>query len=293
MMVDVLRVAAEDAGAPSLLARAEMVRVVDLLSWGYRNAPALLAERVGATNVRPGQLIQSTVGGNSPQLLVNDAAAAIGAGQLDVVLIAGAETVYSRMLAGRAGHALDWTSQPAEVPPPERLGIDRPGTSDAESAHSLMLPTQVYPIFENALRAAAGESFDEHQAKIAGLWSRFSAVASTNPYAWSPEFRAPDEIATVTPDNRMIGFPYPKLMNANIQTDQAAALIVCSVAAARAAGVPEDRWVFPWAGADAHDHWFISDRESLSASPAIFACGQAVYDAAGVRAAAIAPVGGN
>src|SRR5207302_10755681 len=93
--------------------------------------------------------------------------------------------------------------------------------------------------------------------------------------------RTPEEIATVSPDNRMIGFPYPKLMNANIQTDQAAALILCSVEGARSAGVPEDKWVFPWAGADGHEHWFVSERESLASSPAIFACGQAVFDAAG------------
>ena len=28
---------------------------------------------------------------------------------------------------------------------------------------------------------------------------------------------------------------------------------MCSVERARALGVPRDRWVFPWAGADAHD----------------------------------------
>src|SRR3954464_9389885 len=60
MMVDVLRAAADDAGAPALLAKAGSVRVVDLLSWGYRNAPALVAERVGALGVPAAQLIQST-----------------------------------------------------------------------------------------------------------------------------------------------------------------------------------------------------------------------------------------
>jgi acetyl-CoA C-acetyltransferase len=131
-------------------------------------------------------------------------------------------------------------------------------------------------MFENALRAKAGESIDEHQRKVSELWSRFSEVAAHNPYAWSPEYRSPEEIRTVTPDNRMIGFPYPKLMNSNIQTDQAAALIMCSVQAARDAGVPEDRWVFVHAGADASDHWFISDRADFTSSPAIRACGRAV-----------------
>jgi acetyl-CoA C-acetyltransferase len=144
------------------------------------------------------------------------------------------------------------------------------------------MPTQIYPMFENALRARAGRSIDEHQVVTSELWSRFSEVAARNPYAWSPQARTAKEIRTVGPDNRMIGFPYPKLMNANIQTDQAAALIMCSVEGAEAAGVPRDRWVFLHAGADAHDHWFVSNRDNLYSSPAIRACGRAVYEGAGI-----------
>src|SRR5205807_1630523 len=126
------------------------------------------------------------------------------------------------------------------------------------------------------------ESIDDHQARVGLLWSRFSEVAAANPHAWSREARTPDDIATVTAENRMIGFPYTKAMNANLDTDQAAALIVCSVEAARAAGVPEDRWVFPWAGADVHDHWWVSERADLHSSPAIRAAGRAVFGLAGI-----------
>jgi acetyl-CoA C-acetyltransferase len=225
--------------------------------------------------------VQSTVGGNSPQMLLNDAAATISRGELDVAVICGAEAVYTRMLTRRTHEHLEWTNQPADTPAPRVMGVDRPGNHDAETMRSIMLPTQVYPIFENALRHAAGETFDQHQQKIAGLWSRFSEVAAANPYAWSPEAKTADEIGTPSADNRMIGFPYPKLMNANIQTDQAAGLIICSVEAARAAGVPQERWVFPLAGADAHDHWFVSERQNLHSSPAIAACAREVFGLAG------------
>jgi len=77
-------------------------------------------------------------------------------------------------------------------------------------------------------------------------------------------------------------FPYPKLFNANDRVDQGAALILCSVEAARAAGVPEDRWVFPLSGADAHDHWFLSHRHDLHSSPAIRLAGAAALRGAGV-----------
>src|ERR1051326_4191783 len=147
---------------------------------------------------------------------------------------------------------------------------------------ALVAPPVVYPVFENALRHAAGRSIDEHQRAISRLWSRFSEVAATNPHAWSPRAMTAEAIATPSPQNRMIGFPYPKYLNANIQTDQAAALILCSIEAAEAAGVPRDRWVFPWSGADAHDHWFVAERDRLDQSPAIAACGRSVLGAAGV-----------
>jgi acetyl-CoA C-acetyltransferase len=80
----------------------------------------------------------------------------------------------------------------------------------------------------------------------------------------------------------MVSFPYPKLFNANDRVDQGAALILCSAEAARSAGVPEDKWVFPLSGADAHDHWFLSHRHDLHSSPAIRLTGQRALRLAGV-----------
>ncbi len=44
--------------------------------------------------------------------------------------------------------------------------------------------------------------------------------------------------------NRMIGFPYPKLMNSNNDVDMGAAIIMCTVEAAERMGVSRDKWVF-------------------------------------------------
>ena len=98
----------------------------------------------------------------------------------------------------------------------------------------------MYPMFETAIRAAAGRAPADHRQRIAELWSRFSTVAAANPYAWSREVRTADEIATPTPRNRMIGWPYPKAMNSNNDVDMAAAVIVCSAewAAAPSASIP-------------------------------------------------------
>ncbi len=280
MMAEVLRLAAADSGAGNgLLERADSLQCIESMSWRAPDPSAIVAAALG---IEPKERVRHTTGGNSPQSLVNQAALAITEGRQDVVLITGAEAMYTRRLAAKNGEDLGWPKQDDAAAPDRVVGEDKPGTSDYESSRSLVVPTQIYPIFECAVRADAGRSVDEHQVKISELWARFSEVASTNPYAWSPEPKTAEEIRGVNDDNRMIGFPYPKLMNSNLQVDQAAAVIVCSVAAAEAAGIPSDRWVFLRSGSDANDHWFVSNRWELGRSPAIAACGRHGFEGAGI-----------
>jgi len=107
-------------------------------------------------------------------------------------------------------------------------------------------------------------------------------VASKNPWAWFPIARSADEIATPTPSNRMIAFPYTKYMNAVLETDQAAAALVMSAAAARALGVPEDRQVDWWGGAHGQEQaWFPSERPDFAACPALARTARAALAEAG------------
>src|SRR5581483_3886215 len=279
MMVDVLRRAAEDSGAQRpLLERADSIRVPEVVTWPYTDPGALVAARLGAEGA---QTVYGTMGGNTPQSLVTDAAVGIAAGRHQVVLVVGAEATYTRHRAKKQQAWLEWPKQTG-AEPTRRFGESLPGVTEAEAARGLELPIQIYPILETAVRAARRTTVASHRARIAELWSRYSAVATRNPHAWSPRFRTPAEIATPTPDNRMVGFPYTKAMCAFGDTDQAAALILCSVEAARDAGVPEDRWVFPWCGADTHDHWFLSQRADLHSSPGLRAAGRAALGAAHV-----------
>ena len=149
------------------------------------------------------------------------------------------------------------------------IGDNRPGASDYEAAHSALAPTMVYPLFETALRHEAGRTVDDHQHHVSNLWARFAAVAAENPNAWSRTAYTAEAIRSVSADNRMVCFPYPKRMCANIDVDQAAALLLCSWETARAAGVPDDRLVFLHAAAQAHDHYFFTERHTLTESPAI------------------------
>ena len=277
LMADVARRAARDAGAPGVLPRLDTIAVVNILSWHYANAPRLLAEQLAA---HPTQEIYTRVGGNTPQFLVNELAAQIAAGRTQLALIAGAETVRTLLRARRLGVELPWTT--GGDGRPTVLGEARNGTTDHEVNHALQMPTAIYPLFENALRAHYGLSLDAHRQRLGELCSRLSAVAAHNPSAWFQQARSAAEITTITPQNRYIGFPYPKYMNAIMEVDQAAAVLMTSVGTARALGIDPSRWVYLWGAADAHDLWFISERVDYHSSPAIRVAGEQALQMAGL-----------
>jgi acetyl-CoA C-acetyltransferase len=278
LVAGALRRAAQDAGSSrDVLAAADSVWIVQLLSWRYANPAALVAERVGAN---PRDTALSPMGGNEPHALVNRACRDIAAGERDLVLIGGAEAWRSRAADG--GKRLGWTPQSDADVPARRTGDEVPMNHPAEIARQVLMPAQVYPLFDQALRHAAGRSVDEHLTHMAALWSRFSRVAAGNPHAWQQREIPADEIRTPSPANRWIWWPYTKLMNSNNAVEQGAGLIVTSVEKAEALGIPRDRWVFPLAGAEAHDHYAVSHRADLHSSPAIHLTGRKVLELAGV-----------
>jgi len=280
LLAAAVRAAESDAAAGrALVPRASVVAVCDILSWRYPDPGALLARKVGA---EPHLTVLSTVGGNSPQMLVNRLAGAISAGEADVVIVGGVECMYSRLRA-RSGERrwLEW-SHPDDPACPNVWGDDRPGSNDYELAHGVAAPTIVYPLLETALRAARGRTIEEHRHYVAELWSGFARAASDNPHAWSRDGWTAEQIRRPSPDNRMVTFPYTKRMCANLGVDQAAALLMCSYGTAVDAGVPPDRLVHPLAGADVHDHFFVTERHSLGEAPGIGVAGRAALDAAGL-----------
>jgi acetyl-CoA C-acetyltransferase len=277
LMEEAARRAEADAGG-KLLERVEVVASVMSISLRHPDPGALLADRLGLSGVRT---LQTRIGGNLPQYLLNDLGAEIAAGRLDVALVVGVEALHSRR------KSVDAAQREVGLPPPSGepaplVGDDRPGHTDDEAAHQAAIPTQLYPLFESALRAAAGRGVDEHQRHVSELWARFAATAGTRPAAWSPKAWSAEEIRTPGPGNRMVTFPYPKLMCANIFVDQAAAVLLCSPEAARSAGVPADRLVYLHAGADGADHQFVTERWSLAGSAGIRAVAGDALAGAGI-----------
>jgi acetyl-CoA C-acetyltransferase len=276
MMATAARAAAEDAGAPALLQQIDTAIVVNLLSWTYPDPAGSLSALLGAHPRRP---IYTALGGNTPQLQVNATAAGIAAGEIGVALIAGAEAMYSLRRAQKTGVKLPW---PEKAGSPEMVGDTRWGNAAPEMSHRAQMPTQIYPLFENAIRAARGRSVAQQREFLGRFCARFAAVARDNPYAWFRDGKSAEEIATPSAQNRMIGFPYPKYMNAIMEVDQSAAVLLTNVATARKLGIPREKWVYVWGGGDATDHWFVGERVNFHSSPAMRAAGREAMTQAGV-----------
>src|SRR3546814_10964878 len=81
--------------------------------------------------------------------------------------------------------------------------------------HGLAAPVDVYPLYENATRAAWSESLEDAQFESAEIWSRFSEVAAANEGAWIRKPASPADITRIHERNRPIAFPSSKPVVAN------------------------------------------------------------------------------
>ncbi len=275
LMQQAVALAAADTGRSDLLARTDTVYAIQG-AWRYGNPARVIAERVGATHALT---VGTGFGGNLAQACMNDAARAITRGEIGLALLVGAECGRTRALARKLGKRVGWDSAPGE--PDQRIGSLATINHPSEDAHGIVRPSHVYAMFETAIRHQRGESPAAHLARISALWARMSDVASGNPHAWIRKSVSAGEIATPSASNRMIAYPYPKLMNSNSSVDMGAALVVCSLALAESAGVDPSRFVFLHSGTDGHDHVAVSHRDSFHASPAIRIAGQAALRLAG------------
>ncbi len=274
LMEDAARLAADDAGGGArLLAAIDTLAVANVIVHDYGDAPGLLAERLGC---HPARTIYTTLGGNTPQSLVNHLCDEIVAGRTQVALIAGAEAWYTMRVRARAGLPCDWPVRESNAP---RWGDPRPGVSDYEARHGAARPVDSYPMYENAFRAARRLSLADHRRELGAFGARCTAIAAANPYAWFRDGKSAEELVTVTADNRMIGFPYPKCLNAILDVNQGAALLLLSDAAATRLGIAADRWVYPWGGVDVIEHWYLQDRVDYTSLPGMRRAGGALLDA--------------
>jgi acetyl-CoA C-acetyltransferase len=246
LLVEALRRAEADSGS-QWLSEVGSLDIVNFLSWRYRDPERQLCERLGIT---PPHAYYGPVGGESPIRYLHEAAQRIARGECSVAAICGAEAQSTATKAARAGVTLPWTPFAHDVPEPKRgAAFQKP----AAVTLGVFRPVTVYPLYEAATAAHWGQTPRQAMAESGSLWSAYSDVAAQNPNAWLKRHFAPDEITTPTPDNRLIAWPYTKLQVANPTVNMGAAVLMTSLAKARAAGIAEDRLVHIWGGASAEE----------------------------------------
>ena len=276
LIADAIGLALADTGAADAVrARVQRLDVVNVISWAYDDIVGDIARLVGCDG---GVGEHSEVGGNRPVQLLDEAAARIADGTADVQLVAGGEASASFSALMKAQVEPPWSRRPGgPVSMPRSVG----GTELAWR-HHLVAPTRSYPLYENAIRASLGQTFAEAQAWSGEIYADFTEIAVTNDAAWDPEVRTADQIATPSERNRMICHPYPLLMNAQPGVDQAAAVVVMSLATARALGIDDEHVVHVWGGAGGADSTDVLSRVAYDRAPAMSAVLDATLAASGI-----------
>jgi acetyl-CoA C-acetyltransferase len=269
----VARAAAADAGI--VLDQLDSMQVVYCQTWPYDDPVGRLAERIGAD---PKHRLYSGIGGTTPQLLLNDTAEAILRGEVDVALVVGAEALYTMRQAKKRGERLPWSFRDPEKKPFPFEAMPHP----SEVAHEVFQAYLTFPLFDVARRAALGVSIEDYHRRIGELFEPMTEVAAANPHAWFPIRRSAEELATATPENRYVGWPYTKYEISVMDVDMASAAILVSAEAAERLGVPDDKRVYLRGWAYGTDCWYVAERPDFTTSVAMREVSQAALGAAGV-----------
>jgi acetyl-CoA C-acetyltransferase len=288
MMAEAARRALADATAhgaeapDSLLARTQVLACVDALAWGYHDLVGVVSAQLAMDHTFEPMMVPP--GGNSPGDLLNKTINKIVDGGIDIAILTGAECVYSLRRSRKEGVTLPWTPFDGHR---DFMKGQRPLTNELEARHGMLAPIQCYPLYENALRYKAGRTVAEHQQFLGEFMSRNTEVAATNPFAWFPMVQSPAELSEASPSNRMVGFPYPKRMNAIMEVDLSAAIVIMSSDEADRQGIAREHQVAVLGGAGAVDGWCPTERADFTSSPAIAAAARALFEHAGCGVDAI------
>src|SRR6516225_4959344 len=261
LLVEALKRAEADSGA-KLLGEIDSLDIVNFLSWRYRDPERQLAARL---SINPKHNYYGPVGGESPMRYLHEAAQRIARGECSVAAVCGAEAQSSATRAERAGLTLPWTPFAHDVEEPKRNAAFQKPMAVKLGAFR---PVSVYPFYETATSAHWGQTPREAMAESGALWSAYSLVAAQNPNSWLKRPFTPDEITTPTADNRLIAWPYTKLMVANPMVKLGGAVLITSLAKARSAGIDEDRIVHVWGGASAEEPRDYLERDQFVESHA-------------------------
>ena len=259
LMTEALKLADADAGG-ALIADCDSLAVVSQIGWPQLSpVHHAVAERL---RIEPAHCEQTEKpNGDSPTRLLHEAANRIGRGEARICAVTGGEAL--RTAARLAALKSDGTKPNALRDASHRV---RKGSAQS---YGLVVPTDVYPLYENAMRATYGQTLAEGQAESGALWAGMSEVAAHSDGAWIKTPVTAHDVVNPTETNRPIAFPYTKLQVANASVNQGAGFIVTSLAEAHRRGIPDERLVHIGYGAAASEPENFLERADYTSSPSL------------------------
>jgi acetyl-CoA C-acetyltransferase len=286
LLEEACRRALADVGA-DLRDRIGWVGATPLSVFSTDNGGAMVAERLG---LPPGPRAESRYSGAAPQRLLAEACQAIGAGTLDAALVVGGigdasvRRAHQQGVEPPAPPTSVWSQGSSGVGDNHRLRPGRWIHASAEADAGAHLPASYFALAESAIRARARRAVEDHQLHLGQLLAPFTEVAARRPeVAWFPTARDALDIATPTPENRLVAEPYTKAMCSFPTVDLAAAVIVCSTELADRLGIARDHRVHPWALSAAKEPGPPSHRPDMGRSAALAAAVRSAFADAGTH----------
>lgn len=282
LMIEAVRRAGADAGAPDVLRHVGLV-AVPRGRWSFRDPARAIADAIDARSARR---VLATLG-VLQQTLIGEACAAIQRGEVRAAIVTGADCGHRRARLESSGLDTKDPDPTAGSEPDRTLNPESELLHPAELRAGLRMPIGLYAIHHSAMRFARGLSLDAQRDEIAHRYERFARVAADNPHAWS---RTPHPAASIRepgPGNAMIAFPYNRLHCANWSVDQGAALLLCSEALADEVGIPPQRRIHPRSSATSDHMVACCERTDLHRFPAITIAGRRALDDAAIDASAL------
>jgi len=278
LMVNAVQDAARDAGKPELVKQLESICVLKGM-WDYKNPGKLIADHLGCSKAKS---ILADVG-NLQLTALFDLCNAIAAGMQDIGVVVGGEAKYRELRAKIAGQQIANTVQGDDTPAPDvYVGNPDPFATEAEANAGMFMPVELFSVIESAIRASQGLSHDAHRDAIAALYADYSQIAANNPRAWSRDALSAADIRNATDKNAMLAYPYTKKFNSQWNVNQAAAILVCSAAKAKALGLDSTRWIYPLSGTQNRHVTCLAEKKQLHSMPGVVLAGERAYALAGI-----------
>ena len=257
--------AEEDSQYKNLLKKVDTLFLVNSFSLSNEDPLSEIAQRI---DIKPDHSECTWIGASAPQWFANQMKQRISSGQTRLGLICGGEALASKKIASAKDNTRGW-DQFLPKKQSWMVGDLRDPITPYEAKYGLLLPINIYPLFENGLRYHEGLSMEQHQREIGEFCSSCSDIAARNQYAWFQKKKTTDEILDISDKNRMISWPYTKNMCSIMDVDQTAALFMTDESYAEELGIPKEKWIYLLGTGNASDIWYVTERENFHSSPSV------------------------